>query len=142
VIYLFDTDHISLVQRGSGAAYTTLVSHIAQHSPTDIAFSIISMHEQVLGCHTYINRARSSRDVVEGYEMLEQVLQDFSTVPVLPFDAAAAAVFEDLASQRLRIGRMDLRIASIALSRDMVVVTRNARDFGQVPDLQIEDWTR
>jgi tRNA(fMet)-specific endonuclease VapC len=79
VIYLFDTDHISLVQRGSGAAYTTLVSHIAQHSPTDIAFSIISMHEQVLGCHTYINRARSSRDVVEGYEMLEQVLQDFST---------------------------------------------------------------
>jgi tRNA(fMet)-specific endonuclease VapC len=74
--------------------------------------------------------------------MLEQVLQDFSTVPVLPFDAAAAAVFEDLASQRLRIGRMDLRIASIALSRDMVVVTRNARDFGQVPDLQIEDWTR
>ena len=53
----------------------------------------------------------------------------------------AVAIFEDLVARRVRIGRMDLRIASIALSREMVVVTRNARDFGQVPDLQIEDWT-
>ena len=52
----------------------------------------------------------------------------------------AVAIFEDLVARRVRIGRMDLRIASIALSREMVVVTRNARDFGQVPDLQIEDW--
>ncbi len=37
---------------------------------------------------------------------------------------------------------MDLRIASIALSHDMTVLTRNVRDFEQVPDLRIEDWTR
>ena len=141
MIYLLDTDHISLVQRGSGAAYATLMSHISQHALTDIAFSIISMHEQVLGCHTYINRARTRHDVIEGYEMLAQVLQDFSAVHVLPFDEAAAVIFDELATQRLRIGRMDLRIASIALSRGMVLVTRNARDFGQVPDLQLEDWT-
>lgn len=141
MIYLFDTDHISVIQRESGSAYGTLMSHIAQHPPNDIAFSIISMHEQVLGCHTYINRARRARDVVEGYEMLAQVLQDFSAVPVLPFDEAAAAVFDELAAQRLRIGRMDLRIASIALSRGMIVATRNARDYGQVPNLRIEDWT-
>ncbi|WP_256872795.1 type II toxin-antitoxin system VapC family toxin, partial [Candidatus Entotheonella palauensis] len=44
--------------------------------------------------------------------------------------------------QRVRIGRMDLRIASIALSRDMVSVTRNASDFSKVPGLRIEDWSR
>jgi len=73
--------------------------------------------------------------------MLNQVLTAFAAAPVLPFDAAAAAIFENLVARRVRIGRMDLRIASIALSRGMIVVTRNARDFGQVPDLQIEDWT-
>lgn len=36
---------------------------------------------------------------------------------------------------------MDLRIASIALSRGMRRRPRNARDFHKVPGLQIEDWT-
>ncbi|ETX04412.1 MAG: hypothetical protein ETSY2_28920 [Candidatus Entotheonella gemina] len=142
MIYLLDTDHISLIQRESGEAYRTLVTHIGQHAPTDIAFSIVSMHEQVLGCHTFINRARRARDVIEGYDMLAQVLRDFSAVPVLPFDASAAIVFDRLVNQRVRIGRMDLRIASIALSRDMVLVTRNANDFSKVPGLRIEDWSR
>ena len=73
--------------------------------------------------------------------MLEHVLKAFAAAPVLPFDAAAASVFDTLITQRLKIGRMDLRIASIALSRDLIVITRNVRDFNKVPDLQIEDWT-
>ncbi len=36
---------------------------------------------------------------------------------------------------------MDLKIASIALVNQPVVLTRNIRDFGQVAGLFIEDWT-
>jgi tRNA(fMet)-specific endonuclease VapC len=36
---------------------------------------------------------------------------------------------------------MDLRIASIAISRSLVLLTRNARDFGKIPELVMEDWT-
>jgi tRNA(fMet)-specific endonuclease VapC len=36
---------------------------------------------------------------------------------------------------------MDLRIASIALSQDLTLLTRNHRYFSKVPQLRIEDWT-
>lgn len=60
---------------------------------------------------------------------------------MLPFDDAAANVFDDMRGRKVRVGAMDLRIASIALSRDMTVLSRNLADFGRVPGLRVEDWT-
>lgn len=34
----------------------------------------------------------------------------------------------------------DIRIASIALTQNAIVVTRNEKDFSQVPNLRIENW--
>ncbi len=61
---------------------------------------------------------------------------------MLPFDASAGTVFDQLKASKVRIGTMDLRIAATALAHNLVVVTRNARDFAQVPGLVIEDWTK
>lgn len=106
-----------------------------------MAFSIISFHEQALGAHTFVSRARNSADLVLGYERLGQILHVFWTAPVLPFDPAAAAVFDALRAQRVRLATMDLRIASVALSQNLVLLTRNIGDFGKVPGLVTEDWT-
>jgi tRNA(fMet)-specific endonuclease VapC len=135
-----DTDHISILQRQAGAESATLLMRIALHPPTDLACSIISFHEQILGCHTYISQARRTEDIVRGYGMLAQVLQDFAEALVIPFDAAAAVVFEGLVSQRVRVGTMDLRISAIALSREMVLVARKMSDFRKAPGLRIENW--
>jgi tRNA(fMet)-specific endonuclease VapC len=141
VKYLLDTDHISILQWRTGPAFTTLTVRMAPHPRTDLALSIISLHEQTRGCHAYLQRARTAREVVHGYSLLAQVLRNFTVAPVLPFDDAAATVFAALVAQRLRVRTMDLRIAAIALARGLVVLTRNTSDFGRVPGLQVEDWT-
>ena len=58
---------------------------------------------------------------------------------ILPYDDAAASLANLL--RKVRIGRMDLKIASIVLASEAVLVTRNAVDFRLVPDLTIEDWS-
>jgi tRNA(fMet)-specific endonuclease VapC len=141
VKYLLDTDHISFLQRRSGREFAKLTERIAQHPPINFALSVISFHEQVLGAHTFINRAQTKEEIVRGYNLLLQTLQGFSLAPVLPFDAAPIAIFDSLRAQGIRSSTMDLRIASIALSRGLVLLTRNTKDFVKVPGLMIEDWT-
>ena len=92
--YLFDTDHISILQQQTGSEFAAIPAHIALHPPSELAFSIISLHEQTLGCHAYINQARTADGAIRGYRMLNQVLTAFAAAPVLPFDAAVAGVFE------------------------------------------------
>jgi tRNA(fMet)-specific endonuclease VapC len=140
--YLLDTDHISVLQLRSGPEYAILSAWMARHSAADLAFSIISFHEQVLGGHTFISRARTPRDVIRGYRLLGEILRGFAAAPVLPFDAAAISAFDGLKSQRIRVATMDLRIAAIAQSRGLILLTRNLSDFGKVPGLTTEDWTR
>lgn len=139
--YLLDTDHISFLQRRSGIEFTRLTIRMGQYSSADFALSIISLHEQMLGAHNFINRAYTNTDMVRGYALLLEILQGFASSPVLPFDAEAIAIFDKLRGQRVRVSTMDLRIAAIAISRNLVLLTRNARDFSKVPELVTEDWT-
>jgi tRNA(fMet)-specific endonuclease VapC len=112
-----------------------------RHPPSDRALSIVSFHEQVPGARNSISRGRTASDTVKGYGYLDDVLRTFSMAPVLPFDLPAAAIHDDLRARRVRIATMDLRIAATALARGLILLTRNTRDFSQVPGLVTEDWT-
>jgi tRNA(fMet)-specific endonuclease VapC len=101
----------------------------------------VSLHEQTRGAHAAIQAARRSAEVIWCYGLLETILNDFTTMTVRPFDDAAAMTFSGLKAACARVGMMDLRIASIALSRELTLLTRNRRDFGNVPNLITEDWT-
>lgn len=138
---MLDTDHISFLQRRSGSEFSRLAVRMAQHPIKDFALSIVSFHEQILGAHNFINRARTNTDMIRGYTLLLETLQGFATAPVLPFDAGAIALFDELRRQRVRVSTMDLRIAAIAMSHNLMLLTRNVSDFSKVPGLVTEDWT-
>ena len=139
--YLLDTDHISFLQRRSSSEFIRLTLRMSQHSLSDFALSIISFHEQVIGAHSFINRAQNNTDLARGYTLLGETLSGFAKAPVLPFDAQAIAIFDEIRSHKVRVATMDLRIAAIAISNNLVLLTRNTGDFSKVPNLIIEDWT-
>jgi tRNA(fMet)-specific endonuclease VapC len=145
-VYLFDTDHITILQLSVGPAFGRLLQRMRGYADTVFYLSIVSMHEQTVGAHTYVAKARKRSAVLRGYEMFERIRTRYSIpAQVLLFDQAAADVFADvfdvLRAQKVRIGTMDLRIAAIALTNNLTVLTRNLRDFTQVPGLTVEDWT-
>ena len=138
---ILDSDHLSIHQGKKGSEYAALQSRLAAVGDTDVFTTIISFHEQIGGWYKSLARPRKQRDVVFAYQMLERVIGNFAEMQVLPFDDAAALQFESLRQKRVRIGTMDLRIASIALANDMKLLTRNTVDFERVPGLRFEDWT-
>jgi len=72
--YLLDTDHLSILQRQAGRDFSNLSTRMAQYPLSDFAVSTVTFHEQMLGCHAYINRARNSDDVVKGYTMMARLV--------------------------------------------------------------------
>lgn len=139
--HVLDTDHLTLLLEQSGPEWASIVAHIATEGEDNVAASVVSFHEQVLGCHAQLNSARRPADLVRWYRVMVELQDVYASMPLLPFDSAAATVLAGLPGS-LRIGKMDLRIAAVALSQNLVVVTRNVRDFAQVAGLVIDDWTR
>jgi len=89
----------------------------------------------------FLTKRKNSVGLIRGYELLERLPRDYLTFSLLPFDPPSAAIYDQFVGQSLRIGTMDLRLAAIALSRNLIVLTRNLRDFSRVPGLSIEDRT-
>jgi len=83
----------------------------------------------MLGANSFISRARTRNEFILGYRMVESAMSSYEYYSVLPYDEPAAIQFDQLRKQRVRIGTMDLRIASIALSHGFTVLTRNTVDF-------------
>lgn len=139
--YLLDTDHLSILQRQAGQDYINLSTRMAGYPLSDFAVSTVTFHEQMLGSHAYINRARNLDDTVKGYAMMARLVSDFKVLPLVSFDMGAAITFKQLQSQQIQLAKMDARIVSIALSRRLILLTRNHRDFCKVRELAIQYWT-
>jgi tRNA(fMet)-specific endonuclease VapC len=141
VAVLLDTDHLSILQWREQPACDRLLSRLDQLPPDDIATSIVSFQEQVQGWLAFLNRSRKAEQVVLAYSKLEQIWRSFLRMNVLSFTPDAQTRFGELRTECSRIKTLDLRIASIALTSNSVLLSRNLRDFRRVPGLSVEDWT-
>jgi tRNA(fMet)-specific endonuclease VapC len=67
-----------------------------------------------------------------------------SELQVIPFDYSCSEIYGkirfELEKKEKNIGAMDLLIAAIALSNNLVLVTNNTREFKRIKQLKIENW--
>ena len=137
MLHIFDTDHISLLQRRNAH----VIARLARIGLDERAVTIITVIEQIQGRLAVIHHATSEADVARGCERLQETMGFYASLYVLPYDVEAQLQFAHLRRQQVRIGTQDLRIAAIALSKNARLVTRNTRDFAKVPGLHIVDWS-
>jgi predicted nucleic acid-binding protein len=131
-MYCFDTDVVSATMRRDPPLH--LVRRLAV-VPVDEQFTTsITLGELVYGA-----ARKGSAELVQ--RVRELVV---SGLAVVAFDRPAAEVYGNVRAQLEREGRRlaepDLRIAAIALSRDLTLVTGNVRHFQRVPGLRVENW--
>ncbi|MBC1240510.1 type II toxin-antitoxin system VapC family toxin [Nostoc sp. 2RC] len=135
--WILDTDTFSLFQR----AHLLVVQRVNTIPTEQLATTIVTFEEQMYGRMNRIRRADSQESLVFAYMQLNETLKDFKTINVLDYNQEAANCYTELRRQKIRIGTQDLRIASIAITNNGILVTRNQRDFCRVAELKFEDWT-
>ena len=136
MIYVLDTDTLSLWQHGHAAVST----HVGKRAPASLAIAVITVQEQIDGWHSQLSRAKQPELLSSVYDRLIACIRFLSQLQILSFTEAAIRRYEQLRSLKLNVGKMDLRIAAIVLENGATMVTRNRRDFQRIPDLLIEDW--
>ena len=135
---LLDTDHVSLHERG----HLPLRARLASFAPDEVAVSVVTVEEMLRGRLAILARRSEGEARVHAYTKLLETVRFFSTIPVMPYDMACEQQFQALRAMRLRVGSRDLRIAATALVQNVVLITRNRRDFERVPGVKMDDWSQ
>lgn len=76
-----------------------------------------------------------------------KIIKEFiSKFEVIDFDIDTTMIYSkiraDLEKNGCKIDNMDILIASCAVKNKLILITNNEKEFKQVPNLKIENWTK
>ena len=101
----------------------------------EIGTTIINYAELLFGAY---NSAKVKQN-------LNYIKAFLNTISILNFIQNAAETFTQLKTNLKQSGKiiadLDLIIASICLSNDLILVTNNTKHFGRIDGLKIENWS-
>ena len=137
---LLDSDHLTVLGYLDDPKCSALTARLEQVGDPSIATTIISFEEQMRGWMAEIHRQRDIHRQTTYYARLGKMIEFFKRWTIVPFASNAADQFLRLRKDRVRIGAQDLKIASIALVHDALLLSANLRDYRKVPGLKVENW--
>ena len=134
---LLDTDTLTLYF----AAHPRVVEQVRASAEAP-AITIVSYMEVLQGRFDSVRKAADGDQLLRAQERFVAAEGGLARFDLVRFDAAAAAMFDRLRQNKKlkKIGPADLLIARIALAHRATLVTRNLKDFRQIPGLQVVNW--
>lgn len=135
-VYLIDTSTLTLLQRG----HQRVSAALATHAGDTVGVTSVTVDESLGGWYSLLRKAKSPTDEARAHALLADTIGLLSRFPIFPITEPALDRFNRLVKLKLNIGRMDLRIAALALEMAATVVTNNGADFRRVPGLVWVDW--
>ncbi|MBA3033958.1 MAG: type II toxin-antitoxin system VapC family toxin [Gammaproteobacteria bacterium] len=134
--YLIDTNALSELRRKSPDL--GVVAWFSQRLPATLYLSVLTLGEFRKGIEGSSDETRRQSLL----DWLETDLPAFFTGRVLPIDAAVADRWGRLVATAGRpLPAIDSLLAATALEHDLVLVTRNVKDFSGLPVQIFNPWT-
>ena len=137
---ILDTDHLTVLRYEDDSHYSRLTSRLDASPDQHIVTTVVTMEEQMRGWLAEINRWREVRRQITAYERLVRMVEFLSEWEIIRLDDPVADQFDRLRKSGVRIGSQDLKIASIAVVHNALLLSANQRDFRRVPGLRVENW--
>ncbi|MGD8665683.1 MAG: type II toxin-antitoxin system VapC family toxin [Desulfobacterales bacterium] len=111
-----------------------LLSQFKKYSPSEVKLSSITVAELYYG-------AEKSKAKNKNLATTENFI---STFDIIPFDEASSRTYAKiratLEKKGTPIGPMDLLIASICMTYNLILVTNNTGEFSRISKLRLENW--
>jgi tRNA(fMet)-specific endonuclease VapC len=129
--YLLDTNICIYI---INQKHEQVINKFSRYEIGAIGISTITLAELKYGAY-------KSQKVIQNLLAIER----FTTpLEVANFDSEAADTYgkirADLERKGQIIGALDMLIASYALSRNLIVVTNNVKEFERIENLKVENW--
>ena len=137
---ILDTDHVTVLRYPEDVRHNLLSNKVKAAADQGVVLTVITVEEQMRGWMAKIHKAKTPDEQIHPYERLASLVHFLAKWQIEAYDSAAVEQFKKLKKLKINIGTQDLKIASIALSRDAVLLPANLRDFEKVPGLRVENW--
>ena len=115
---------------------TGIIHKFKRFDVGEICVSTITVSELQYGVSKSKNRRLNKQRIEEFLSPLE----------ILPYDEIAASIYGDIRIQLEKrgepIGPLDLLIAAHALSKNLVLISNNEKEFKRVKNLKVENWVK
>ncbi len=129
-MYLLDTNTLIYFFKGMG----DVAKNLFLQSPNNLAVSSIVVYELEVGIAKSTNPTKRR-------EQLHQLLEQINIIDFGQKEAKESAIIRaELEKNGTPIGSIDLLIAGSAVANNLILVTRNLKEFQRVKNLKCENW--
>lgn len=138
MLYILDTNILTALHLG----HPKVLKAIQGIGNARVAITVVTKVELLRGRIDFLLKADRGEDLRRAQRLLIETEERLNEIEILLFDDAAIAQAEMLMthSSMRKAGRGDLLIASITLSHQATLVTRNLKDFQRFPNLKLVNW--